>query len=129
MPRGMKYPVAVNPAGGATAIEGSFAIHQNVILALIPAGSLHPWNQEIVPDEDIVFDILDTETGNSYTMHVREFFAEMERQGYARLLPGERGLKLFVPERPGGEMMVGIQFENLESGKVEGFRYPIPGGR
>jgi len=129
MPRGMKYPVAVSPTGGAATVEGPFAIHQNVILALQPAGSLHPWNQKIVPDEDIVFDILDLNTGNSYTMHVREFFAEMERRGYARLLPGDRGLKVFSPERPGGEMMVGVQFENLESGKVEGFRYPIPGGQ
>ena len=61
-------------------------------------------------------------------MHVREFFQEMERRGYARILPGHQGLRLIVPEN-GAEIVVAIQYENLETGKTEGFQIPIAGDK
>jgi len=128
MTKGMQYPVAVSPYGGARTREGPIVINQNIILALKPAGSLHPWNQDLAPDEDYIFDIKDNKSGGLYTLHVREFFKEMERAGHARLLPGKRGLNMFLPE-DGGDMVVGVQFENLETGQIEGFRIPISGDR
>ena len=128
MLRGMKFPVSVSVSGGSNVVKGIKVIDQNVILAIKPASSLHPWNQNLAPDEDIVFDIKDNYTGNLYTMHIREFFQEMERQGYARLLPGRRGLRVDSSSN-NGEMIVNIQYENLESGEIEGMQVPISGDR
>ena len=116
MPRGMKYPISVSPLGGSNIVEGTNIIDQNIILALTPAGSLNPWNQKLTPDEDIIFDINDNQTGGIYTMHVRDFFQEMELHGYARLFPGNRGINIIYAS---DSIIVNIQYENLETGKEE----------
>lgn len=128
MPKGMKLPVAVTPSGGAQTIEGTIVIDQNIILAVRPAGSLHPWNQKLAPSEEMIFDIKDNKSGGIFTMHVREFFHEMERRGYARLLPGMHGFRISLPEG-NGDMIAYIKYENLETGKTEGFSIPIAGER
>jgi len=129
MPRGMKFPIKVSPSGGAVTVDGTAVVDQNIILAIRPAGSLHPWNQELAPDEALIFDIRDNKTGGLYTMHIREFFQEMERRGYARLRPGKHGIAILEPEDDSGDMVASINYENLETGKVEGIQIPITGER
>lgn len=126
MPKGIKYPIKVSPSGGAVTVEGTPVIDQNVLLALRPAGSLHPWNQKLTPDEDLIFDIKDNRSGGLYSMHVREFFQEMERNGYARLLPGRNGLSI-VHSRDGGDMIVRVNYVNLETGDTESYEFQISG--
>jgi len=127
MPRGMKVPVSVGPHGGSVPIEGSIVINQNVILGLTPAGSLHPFHQDITPDENFIFEIRDVKTGGLYTTHVRKFFSEMETMGYARLFPGSRGLSIQDSGNP-GEMVVTVRYVNLETNSEEKLEFPIRGG-
>jgi hypothetical protein len=126
MPKGMKYPIGVSPSGGAITIEGTIVIDQNIVLAIYPAGSLHPWNQKLAPDENFIFDIKDNRSGGLFSMHVREFFQEMERNGYARLLPGRQGLNVDYGE-DGGDMVVNIYYINLETGDKVDVHIPLPG--
>ena len=125
---GIKFPVRVGAYGGAETIEGYSVVDQNILLAIKPAGSLHPWNQRLTPDEDLIFDIRDNRSGGLYSMHVRQFFSEMERAGYAKLLPGTRGLRI---EDSGndGEMVVVISYINLERNKEMTFKVPLSGGK
>ena len=129
MPKGMSVPVRVAPHGGAEVIEGPSVIGQNIILALLPAGSLNPFTQNIAPEEDLIFEIRDVRTGGLYSMHVREFFNEMERLGYARLFPGGKGLAI-QPSTLGneGDMIVTVRYVNLETNANEKLEFPISGG-
>lgn len=128
MLKGLAIPIAVTPSGGANVIEGSRVVGQNVVLGVKPASSLHPWNQNLAPDEALIFDIQDMKSGGVYAMTVRRFFEEMERHGYARLLPGTQGINV-VPSKDNGEMTVYIRYNNLEAGKLEGFSFPVEGAR
>jgi len=125
--KGMKFPIGVNPSGGALTIEGTATIGQNIILAVRPAGSLHPWNQKLTPEEDLIFDIKDSTTGNVLTMHIREFFRELEHRGHARLLPGRQGLSIRNKDESNTDIFV--RYVNLETGETEEFSIPISGGR
>ena len=129
MLKGISIPFNVNPAGGAVTIEGPAIINQNIILALRPASSLHPWHQDIAPEETFIFDIRDNQTGGLYTMHVRSFFDQMERAGYARLLPGTKGLSVIQADDNSGDMTVRVNFINLETGRESGFEFPLTRGR
>jgi len=120
MLKGLSIPISVGPHGGANTIEGSRVVGQNVILGVKPASSRHPWNKNLAPDETIIFDIQDSKTGSIYSLTVRKFFEEMERHGYAKLLPGSKGIS-FVSS--GGEMKVYIRYNNLEAGKIESFSF------
>lgn len=124
MLKGLAIPISVGPHGGSNTIEGSRVVGQNVILGVKPASSMNPWNRNLAPDENIIFDIQDSKTGSIYSLTVRKFFEEMERHGYAKLLPGSNGIS-FVPS--GGEMKVYIRYNNLEAGKIESFSFPIRG--
>jgi hypothetical protein len=129
MPKGMQIPVGVGPNGGALMQEGSVVIGQNIVLAVLPASSLHPFHQNIAPEEELIFEIRDMRTGGLYVSHVREFFKEMEQHGYARLFPGSKGLS--VEPSPGGkegEMIITIRYTNLETNKNEKVQFPISGG-
>jgi hypothetical protein len=131
MPKGMAVPIAVSHDGGAMLLDGPVVIGQNVVLALIPAGSLHPFHQNITPDEDLIFEIKDMRSGGLYVTHVYEFFAEMERQGYARLFPGGRGIVVepsSARNANSGDMIVTIRYVNLETNKNEQVRFPISAG-
>lgn len=129
MPKGMLVPIRVGPNGGAAMHEGSTVIGQNVILALIPAGSLHPFHQDITPEEDLIFEIRDMRTGGLYVTHVREFFREMEQLGYARLFPGGKGLSVEPsPSGSEGDMIVTVRYVNLETNENEKLQFPVSGG-
>jgi hypothetical protein len=129
MPKGLRVPIAVGPNGGARVIEGPTVIGQNIILGLIPAGSLNPFQQNIAPEEDLIFEIRDMRTGGLYVSHVREFFAELERQGYARLFPGGRGLSIEPSSKSeGGDMLITVRYVNLETNKNEKLQFPVSGG-
>lgn len=112
MHKGMSIPTEVGPNGGSIPLEGSRVIGQNVILALIPASSQHPFTQDISPDEDFIFRVKDERSGSIYATHVRKFFDEMERNGYARLLPGNNGIRL--EENQLGEVYININYINME---------------
>lgn len=126
MLKGVKFPVRVTPLGGAETIEGSSVIDQNVLLAVIPSGTLHPWMQNLTPDEEIIFDIKDNRTGGLYSMTVRSYFEEMERKGYAKLLSGNRGIYIReAAPNEDGDMVVVINYINLESGRKEQSNIPL----
>ena len=128
MLKGISIPISVAPHGGANVIEGQRVVGQNVILGVKPASSLHPWNQKLAPDEALIFDIHDMKSGGVYAMTVRRFFEEMERHGYAKLLPGTQGIQI-SESKDNGEMKVFIKYNNLEAGKLEGFSFPVQGDR
>lgn len=129
MPKGMRVPIKVADNGGSMMLDGPATIGQNVILAVKPAGSLHPWNQHITPEENLVFDLNDERTGGLYTMQVRQFFSEMESRGFARLYPGRKGLRIVPSGRDRGDMIVMINYVNLETGKASQLSFPIGGNR
>ena len=128
MPKGMRVPIEAGPHGGAVMLEGPAVINQNVILGLIPAGSLHPFEQEITPDEEFIFEIHDMKTAGLYSMHVRKFFSELEILGHARLFPGSKGLAI-RPSGPGeeGDFIVTVRFVNLEMNSEEKLEFPVKG--
>lgn len=129
MAKGMRAPIEVGDNGGARMLEGASVVQQNIILALIPAGSLNPWTQDIAPKESLTFDPNDETTGGLYVQHVRNFFAEMERQGFARLLPGRDGVRIITGENNAqGNMDVIIRYVNLETGKEENLAFPLSSG-
>lgn len=129
MAKGLRAPIEVSDAGGAIVIEGASVVQQNIILALIPASSLNPWTQDIAPKETLTFNLNDERTGGLYVQHVRQFFAEMERQGFARLYPGQKGVRIIPGENQAqGNMDVIINYKNLETGKDENLRFPLPSG-
>lgn len=121
MLKDIKIPCDVSSDGAAIYVEGSNVVDQNIIIAVTPAGSLHPWNQNLTPDEDMIFEIKDLKAGGQYSVHVREFFVEMERQGYARLLEGENGIKILEAED--GNLVIMIRYINLESGRIENVKF------
>lgn len=118
MLKGIRVPVDVTSDGSAVVTEGANVVNQNILLGVTPAGSLHPWNQELTPDEDMIFEIKDINSAGRFAIHVREFFAELEQQGYARLLDGENGIKIRYAE-DGGEMDIIINYFNMELGRIE----------
>lgn len=128
MLKGMMVPFSIGPHGGANAIEGQRVVGQNVVIGVKPASSLHPWNQNLAPDEALIFDIRDMKSGGIYAMTVRKFFQEMERHGYAKLLPGNHGISI-LSSKDEGEMKVCIRYNNLEAGKLEGFSFLVQGDR
>jgi hypothetical protein len=125
----MQVPIRVAPNGGAAMHEGPTVIGQNVILGLIPAGSLHPFHQNITPEEDLIFEIRDVRTGGLYVSHVREFFREMDQLGFARLFPGGKGLSIEPSSSvDGGDMMITVRYVNLETNKNEKVQFPVSVG-
>ena|SRR4030042_309234 len=127
--KGMKFPIGVSPSGGSEKVQSSGVVGQNVIIALIPASSRHPWNQTLAPPEDFIFEIKDMVAGNLYTSHVRDFFEVQEELGYARLYPGEQGIHIRpIENSPSGELEVMIHYEDLESGKAKSMSFPLSTG-
>lgn len=124
MLKGLRVPVAVTPAGGAATIENYPVVDQNVLLSILPADTLHPWAQGLTPDEDTIFEINDDRIGGLMVSHIRRVFEEMHALGYARLLPGTRGISYVKGGRSDGEAWVVVNYINLESGRLQGFKVP-----
>lgn len=126
MPKGMRIPIKVGPHGGADVFEGPDVIAQNIAVGLTPAGSLHPFHQNIAPDEDLIYEIRDEKSGGLFTIHAKQLFEELERIGHARLFPGGRGLTI-RPSGPGeeGDMIVEVRYINLEMNTAQKIDIPM----
>jgi hypothetical protein len=123
MLRGLKIPVRVSPYGSAEVLEGPSVVAQNIILAIMPSSNRNPWNQELAPEETLTFEIADEQSiGGVFVGHIRKVFEIMERRGYAKLLPGSRGIS---NSRIGAETFVFVRYVNLEKDKVEAIRFPV----
>jgi hypothetical protein len=123
MLRGLQVPLQVSPYGSAKVVEGPSVVGQNIILAVMPSGNRNPWSQNLSPDESLVFDIADDMVvGGSLSRHIREVLDQMERRGYAKLLPGNRGVRV---KSRGSEMFVFVRYINLENDKTETIRIPV----
>jgi len=130
MAKGLMVPMRVTPRGGADTIEDHATLHQTIALALIPAGSLNPWHQRLTPPEDIVFSMRDATNAGLIISHAEEFFAELERLGRAKLVPGS-GLKIEDPgpgDESQNEMVLLVNYIDLEYGTQRELRLPITGG-
>lgn len=122
MLKGMKFPIRVTPSGCAEMIEGSSVVTQNIILSVLPSGNLHPWKQRLAPEEEIIFEISDNKVGGLIVRHIRDVFDKLEYRGYARLLPGNRGISYRSIKN---EAYIFIRFINLENDKTETIRVPV----
>jgi len=123
MLRGLRVPCRVSPYGSAQVVEGPSVVGQNIVLAVLPSSNRNPWSQNLAPEEELIFDINDDKmVGGLLVRHIRDTFSIMERRGYAKLLPGSRGI--FFQSR-GSEAFVFIRYVNLEKDKVESIRIPV----
>jgi hypothetical protein len=96
----------------------------------MPAGSLHPWHQELTPPEDTIFSIRDAQSAGLIVSHAEEFFEELQRLGRARLAPGE-SIRIADPgpgDESQNEMVLIINYIDLEYGTPRELRLPILGG-
>jgi hypothetical protein len=123
MPKGLRLPVAVNPRGGAQTVEDFQARRQNVILGVKPASSLHPWNQQLTPPEELIFNIADEMSGGQLVAHIYSFFEEQEKLGLTRLSKGSDGLKLDLSRSQHGEMELVINYTDLEDNSSREVRF------
>jgi len=122
MLRGLRVPCKVSPYGSAMVVEGASVVGQNIVLAIMPSGNRNPWNQDLAPDEELVFDIADDMmVGGLLVRHIRDVFSIMERRGYARLLPGSQGI--YYRSR-GSDGFVYVRYVNLEKDKTETIQIP-----
>lgn len=130
MAKGIQVPFATTPRGGAMTVKDSNALKQIIALALIPAGSLNPWHQELTPSEDTVFSLRDAQNAGLIITHAEDFFAELQRLGRARLVPGS-GLRIEDPgpgDESQNEMVLIVNYIDLEHGTPTELRLPIMGG-
>jgi hypothetical protein len=129
MIKGMKFPITVGPNGGAEYVQAARAIRQNIILSILPASSRHPWNQNLAPDENIIFDINDHIDVNQISNHIVDVFDEMEKLGRAKLLNGRKGILFEDNDDNSGDLTVVINYQDLEHGSSEILKRNIIGGR
>lgn len=122
MAKGMLFPVQVNPLGGAKLVENSELVRQMIILALLPASSLHPWNQNLAPEENFIFDINDRRTGGLFAAHVYNVFDVLQKRNIAALPKDGSGLSI-KPSSDEGEMEVVINYVDLELKKSREIRF------
>jgi hypothetical protein len=122
MAKGMRLPVSVSTRGGATTLEGSDLLRQNILLGIKPASSLNPWNQRLTPREDTIFDLADEMTGGMLISHIQSFFEELEALGMAALHKGRRGLILDVSDRERGNVELIVNYIDLEENKSREIR-------
>lgn len=120
---GLKMPIQVGTRGGAATIDGFEARRQNVILGVTPSSSLHPWNQELSPSDDTIFDLADEATGGLLISHIQSFFDEQERRGLTRLPKTSDSLKLDTTNVENGEVEVVINYVDLEDNQSREVRF------
>lgn len=117
MPKGLKLPLQVGTRGGVLTAEGSDIRRQNVLLAVRPAGSLHPWHQSLTPPEDTIFDLADEMTGGQLVAHIYSFFDEQKRLGLSMLPRDGSGVSLNLDDSDNGEVELTINYIDLEDNK------------
>lgn len=115
MAKGIKMPVEISSTGGLITIEGGDLLYQNILYAVRPASSQHPWAQKITPREDMIFDIADNMTRSTYTSHVYQVFDELQRLGIAKL-PAASPLSVVNNEE--GETDLDINYIDLEDSRM-----------
>ncbi len=129
MAKGIKLPVRVGPRGGMETMEGPEIIRQNIMLGVRPASSLNPWNQQLTPREETIFDINDNVSGTMFESHVYDLFDDLERVGLATIRRG-RGNGILIDatdrEREKGNLTAVIRYTDLEEMKSREIRF---GGR
>lgn len=129
MAKGIRLPVRVGPRGGMEVMEGPEIIRQNIMLGVRPASSLNPWNQQLTPREETIFDINDNVSGTMFESHVYDLFDDLERVGLATIRRG-RGNGILIDatdrEREQGNLTAVIRYTDLEEMKSREIRF---GGR
>lgn len=112
--KGLRAPIQVSPRGGAVTGEGPAQLTQNIMFGLLPASSLNPWNQQLTPPEDIIFDIADDRSGNLLISHVYSLFRELEQANLAMLAQGPDAVRLNLARSGQGQVEVAIRYVDLE---------------
>lgn len=115
MAKGIKLPIQISSTGGSVAIESVKMLRQNILYAIRPASSAHPWSQNITPKEDMIFDIADNQTASLYTSHIYKVFKEFEKLGLAKL-PPSNGVR--IVKNNDGETEIEISYIDLEDNKT-----------
>jgi hypothetical protein len=127
MAKGIRLPVATNPRGGAEISEGSELLRQLIMLGVKPASNLHPWNQELTPRADIIFDINDGVLGSEFEGAIYDLFDDLERLGLAAISKGRGGIFVETQNRDKGELEVIVRYTDLEEMKSREIRFPTGG--
>lgn len=127
MTQGIKYPVEVGPRGGIVLLSNADLIRQNILLALLPAESTHPWNQDLTPKRDLIFDIADEVTGGLMAAHIEKVFNDLEQRNIAALSKKDEAIR-FEEVGKEGEVEVVVKYVDLEDMKSREIRIG-PGGR
>lgn len=127
MATGIAFPAKVNPRGGAVTKEGKDLVRQNIILALLPANTMNPWDQNIALKENLIFDIKDDITGGLVFAHIHRVFDEMKRQNIAMLPMDGRGIRIEDNGKE-GELEIVIEYIDIEDNQSREIRFDS-GGR
>lgn len=125
MATGMYTPTNVTPSGNSYILEGSDLLRQNILYAIRPASSRHPWNQKLTPPDTLIFDLNDTSNGHMLEAFVRDLFAEYEKLGIASL----RSFKLNNANAEKGELDVIIVYNDLEDDQNREIKFTTRGRR
>lgn len=114
MSKGLTLPFQPNVKGDLLVTEGPDLLRQNIMTALLPASSAHPWNQTLTPREDIIFDIADAALAGELTAYIYDYFDEMRRLNLAALSRKADSIKVKAISENTGDVEVSITYVDLE---------------
>jgi hypothetical protein len=123
MAKGLTLPFHVNPRGGIHMTEGPELLRQNILLGVQPATSRHPWNQNLAPREDLIFDIADSAVAGELSAHIYDLFEELKRLNMATLPKTADAMKVRIGQFNSGDVDIIITYIDLEDNKSREVRF------
>jgi len=127
MSKGLTLPFQTNVKGDLLLTEGPDLLRQNIMTALIPASSAHPWNQKLTPREDIIFDIADSKITGEMIAHIYDYFDELRKLNLAMLSHKSDAIKVTALVENSGDVELSITYVDLEDQRSREIR--IKGGK